>query len=146
MVLCNPNKAHTNHNRWALTRRDASGAVASDEKTTAAWIHRTHLRACLGWALTGSLAQGRPKPAGTAAGRAARAPSIRLESGGLDNNVEIVQPNTNGEAKQVETNLNGSNSMHLENEKQTGLWKRPRDESVEENCDKELGKCFELVF
>nr|CAD1824858.1 unnamed protein product [Ananas comosus var. bracteatus] len=86
---------------------------------------------------------------------------LRLESGGLDNNVEIVtlksshtslrrrqtvQPNTNGEAKQVETSLNGSNSMHLENEKQTDLWKRPRDESVEENCDEELGKCFELVF
>nr|CAD1839705.1 unnamed protein product [Ananas comosus var. bracteatus] len=109
----------------------------------------------------------------------------RLESGGLDNNVEIgevclrwsvtdhgtrmtlcsistkgaesgssamsdqeaatLQTNSNGEAKQVETSLNGNNSMHLENEKQTDLGKRPRDESVEENCDEELGKCFELV-
>nr|CAD1843928.1 unnamed protein product [Ananas comosus var. bracteatus] len=108
-----------------------------------------------------------------------------LESGGLDNNVEIgevclrwsvtdhgtrmtlcsistkgaesdssamsdqeaaaLQTNSNGEAKQVETSLNGNNSIHLENEKQIDLGKRPRDESVEENCDEELGKCFELV-
>nr|CAD1838620.1 unnamed protein product [Ananas comosus var. bracteatus] len=56
-----------------------------------------------------------------------------------------LQTNSNREAKQAETSLNGNNSMHLENEKQTDLGKRLMDESVEENCDEELGKCFELV-
>ncbi|OAY80782.1 hypothetical protein ACMD2_07072 [Ananas comosus] len=66
----------------------------------------------------------------------------RAESGSSamsDQEAAALQTNSNGEAKQAETSLNGNSSMHLENEKQTDLGKRPRDESVEENCDEELG-------